>query len=85
MEEVKEALEEVEWEMLAKEQFGFSAIIEMIVTSQIPMVCHNGIYDVMFMVRQFVADLPPTYAEFASLVHVHFPQLFDTKVICSEL
>jgi poly(A)-specific ribonuclease len=48
------------------EELGFSRVIDLIVKSKTPIVGHNMIYDLAFMYHQFIADLPPTFIEYAT-------------------
>lgn len=45
------------------------------------MVGHNPAYDLIYIYNQFIAKLPPTYAEFSKDWHARFPRTYDSKVL----
>ncbi|KAK7197183.1 poly(A)-specific ribonuclease PARN [Novymonas esmeraldas] len=49
-----------------------------------PIVFFNGYTDLMFMLLLLygAADMPPDLPSFKSVVHHHFPSIFDTRVLC---
>jgi len=51
----------------------------------VPIVVHNGLMDLLFVMTHFHSHtLPSTYEEAKALVHDYFPQLYDTKILSSE-
>ena len=67
---------------LMREQMGFSLVVEAIIKAKKPLVGHNAMYDWLYLFNQFVAPLPPTYAEFIAKWHECFPWTYDNKVLC---
>lgn len=67
---------------------GFSRVIEVIMKSKKPLIGHNMIFDIAFILRQFVSrdcDLPKTYDLFAKEWKKNFPQkVYDTKVLAAS-
>lgn len=51
---------------------------------KIPLIVHDGILDLLFLFRHFVAPLPPTWAECKMLLNEYFPTVYDTMVLSSE-
>lgn len=52
---------------------------------QIPIVVHNGLMDILFLMTHFVQwQLPSSYVDFKQLVHSHFPLVYDTKLMSTE-
>ena len=41
-------------------------------------------FDIAFLVEQFIAPLPSSYDEFAELWTDHFPDNFDTKTLAGS-
>ena len=62
---------------------GFSKVIKKISASNKPVVGHNMLMDICFMINQFVAPLPETLSEFKSLLNRHFPFVCDTKLMAN--
>ncbi|KPA86200.1 putative ribonuclease [Leptomonas pyrrhocoris] len=53
---------------------------------QKPMVLYNGYSDLMFILLSLYGpqEMPPTLAAFKYVVHRHFPELYDTRIlVCS--
>ncbi len=48
---------------------GFTRVIEILIDSKKPMTGHNMIFDLAFIINQFVSELPENYVKFAALVH----------------
>ena len=68
---------------LYNEEYGFTEIIDILIDAKLPIIGHNMIYDVMFMYRQFIDDLPETYDAFVKKWRENFPKTYDTKLISS--
>lgn len=51
-----------------------------IVRSQVPLVIHNGLFDLVYLYQSFFGPLPDTYESFAFDLYNMFPAgIFDTK------
>lgn len=52
---------------------------------RIPIVCHNGLMDLLFLLTHFHShQLPDTYVEAKALIHDTFPLIYDTKILATE-
>jgi len=63
---------------------GFRRVWTLLKTHRRPAVFHNGFFDLLFMAAAFECYLPHALWEFKSLIHSHFPVLFDTKVLAES-
>ncbi|EKX51759.1 hypothetical protein GUITHDRAFT_102366 [Guillardia theta CCMP2712] len=66
---------------ILQSRLGFRHIFNVLSSSKKPMVVHNGLYDLMFLISHFECRLPNTLMEFKSIVHRSFPQVYDTKYL----
>ena len=66
-------------ETLIIEAFGFSRIIQEIISCQKVIVGHNCFSDLVRIYQNFIDDLPLHYPEFKKFLHVAFPDIYDTK------
>lgn len=48
------------------------------------LVGHNIYQDLFYLIRQFFQPLPEEYAAFKNLVHSIFPNILDTKFLCTH-
>jgi len=64
---------------------GFSLVVEELAKSKKPLVGHNMFFDMLFLYQQFIAELPPIFADFIESFSSHFPAIYDTKCISSTL
>ena len=64
-----------------KQEIGFSKIIEILIESKKPMAGHHMIFDLAYLLNQFVEELPPTYIEFAKRIHEMFPMIYDSRTL----
>lgn len=52
---------------------------------KIPLVVHNGLMDLMFLMTHFHSPkLPDNWDDCKSLVHSHFPVIYDTKIMATD-
>jgi hypothetical protein len=52
---------------------------------KIPLVVHNGLHDLLFLLTHFHSPLlPDTWEECKQIIHSHFPVIYDTKTMASE-
>lgn len=52
--------------------------------SKIPLIVHDGLLDLLFLIKHLVSPLPSTWHECKTLLHKYFPIVFDTMVLSSE-
>lgn len=54
-------------------------------TSGIPIVVHNGLMDLLFLMTHFVSPtLPDRWQDAKSMIHDQFPTVYDTKCLAEE-
>ena len=63
---------------------GFSLIIKALIEAKKPFIGHNCMYDILFIYRQFIGDLPNSYIQFAKEWNMLFPYTYDTKFMSSN-
>jgi len=52
---------------------------------KIPLVVHNGLMDLLFLMTHFHSPkLPDNWNDCKSLVHSHFPVIYDTKMMATD-
>jgi len=66
-----------------KSEYGFTHIIDKLIEAKKPIIGHNMIFDIMFLYRQFIDDLPKSYDEFVKGWTNAFPVTYDTKLMSS--
>ncbi|PIN00030.1 Poly(A)-specific ribonuclease [Handroanthus impetiginosus] len=64
---------------------GFREVIDLISTSQRPIVAHNSLNDFTFIHSKFLAPLPPTMDEFRSSLLFAFPHILDVNNLMKEI
>ena len=72
---------EQEVEELYQSELGFTRIVELLINAKKPLIGHNMIYDVAFMFKQFLQELPINFVDFVNTWRANFPMLYDTKVL----
>ncbi|CAG9465399.1 unnamed protein product [Pedinophyceae sp. YPF-701] len=81
-----EAAKEREWFDGIHAKAGFSCVLELIRDSNLPVVGHNMLFDLMFVMNDFVqSPLPPSWAGFRQLTQEYFPAgVYDTKYLAKN-
>jgi poly(A)-specific ribonuclease len=51
---------------------------------KIPLVVHNGMQDILFLLTHFHGALPENWKECKHLIHSYFPVVYDTKIMANE-
>ncbi|PWA55758.1 polynucleotidyl transferase, ribonuclease H-like superfamily protein [Artemisia annua] len=69
-------LQDVEEEQ-SKRVRGFREVIDLISTSQKPVIAHNSLNEFTVIHSKFLSPLPPTMDEFKSSLHSAFPNIID--------
>ncbi|XP_051143779.1 poly(A)-specific ribonuclease PARN-like [Andrographis paniculata] len=64
---------------------GFREVIDLISTSQKPVIVHNSLADFTFIHSKFLAPLPMTIDEFMSSLLSEFPQVIDVNHLMEEV
>ncbi|KAF9954320.1 hypothetical protein BGZ70_010601 [Mortierella alpina] len=60
---------------------GFRAVIDLLAACGKPIVGHNIVIDLAYILAQFVGPLPPTIEEYKKMIHNTFPNVMDTKYV----
>ncbi|XP_063900675.1 poly(A)-specific ribonuclease PARN-like [Zophobas morio] len=60
---------------------GFRNLFKLLVASKKPLIGHNLLYDLLFMLNSFQGPLPNSWADAKNLVHSLFPEIYDTKLL----
>ena len=66
-----------------EKSLGFRRVFNDLVACKKPMVGHNLLIDLLFMMRWLDADLPSNIADFRTRLHDMMPSIYDTKFIAS--
>ncbi|WCJ37250.1 Polynucleotidyl transferase ribonuclease H-like superfamily protein [Euphorbia peplus] len=64
---------------------GFREVIDLISSSQKPVVTHNSLNDLTFIHSKFLAPLPPSMEEFMCSLRSAFPQVIDVNNLMKEI
>lgn len=64
---------------------GFREVIDLISTSQKPVVAHNSLNDFTFIHSKFLAPLPPLMDEFRISLRLVFPHVIDINHLMDEI
>jgi len=62
----------MEIQNLYNREMGFSLVVKALIDSKKPIIGHNMIYDIIYLLNQFVMPLPADYAEFVKEVMTFF-------------
>ncbi|KAF9972330.1 hypothetical protein BGZ73_004567 [Actinomortierella ambigua] len=60
---------------------GFRTVIDMLSESRKPIVGHNIVIDLAYILAQFVGPLPDTMEGYKQMIHATFPTVIDTKYL----
>ncbi|KAG5464483.1 hypothetical protein LSCM1_00673 [Leishmania martiniquensis] len=66
-------------------KLGFRQFWKLLVQSKKPIVGHNFMQDVMFMIHMHETTLPENYIEFKKLLQRKLPAIYDTKTMAAKL
>ncbi|KAF9087976.1 hypothetical protein BGX29_000536 [Mortierella sp. GBA35] len=58
---------------------GFREVIDILSACTKPIVGHNIVVDLAYILAQFVGPLPPTVEGYKKMIHKTFPTVMDTK------
>ncbi|KAK3003306.1 hypothetical protein RJ639_018328 [Escallonia herrerae] len=75
----------IEEEEQNKRLRGFREVIDVISTSQKPVVAHNSLNDFACIHTKFLSPLPPTLEEFTCSLRLVFPHLLDLNHLMKEI
>ncbi|KAF3337460.1 poly(A)-specific ribonuclease PARN-like protein [Carex littledalei] len=64
---------------------GFREVIDLISSSQKPIVSYNCLNDFTFIHEKFIAPLPPSMHEFACSLKMVFPEILDLGHLMKEI
>ncbi|KAK3836158.1 MAG: ribonuclease H-like domain-containing protein [Linnemannia gamsii] len=60
---------------------GFREVIDILSACNKPIVGHNIVVDLAYILAQFVGPLPPTVEGYKKMIHKTFPTVMDTKYV----
>ncbi|KAF9084676.1 hypothetical protein BGX23_010328 [Mortierella sp. AD031] len=60
---------------------GFREVIDILSACTKPIVGHNIVVDLAYILAQFVGPLPPTVEGYKKMIHKTFPTVMDTKYV----
>ncbi|KAG0274140.1 hypothetical protein BGZ95_010065 [Linnemannia exigua] len=60
---------------------GFREVIDILSACKKPIVGHNIVVDLAYILAQFVGTLPPTVEGYKRMIHKTFPTVMDTKYV----
>ncbi|KAI7820774.1 ribonuclease H-like domain-containing protein [Gamsiella multidivaricata] len=60
---------------------GFRSVIDILSACGKPIVGHNIVIDLAYILAQFVGPLPPTMEGYKEMIHRTFPTVMDTKYV----
>jgi len=63
---------------------GFRKVIDAIISSKKPFLCHNGFYDLLHSYHRFIDFLPETLQQWKQDFNKLIPVMIDTKQLCSN-
>ncbi|XQJ32115.1 poly(A)-specific ribonuclease PARN, putative [Leishmania guyanensis] len=66
-------------------QLGFRQFWKILLKSRKPIVGHNFMQDIMFMIHMHETPLPVDYLEFKKLLQHTLPTIYDTKTMATKL
>ncbi|EER17562.1 conserved hypothetical protein [Perkinsus marinus ATCC 50983] len=70
---------------LVREKLGFRRVWKAILQAKKPIILHNGMLDLMWMMQEFDQDLPSELANFKARARQLFPSgVYDTRQIAIE-
>lgn len=64
---------------------GFSNLVKEIIAARKPLIGHNLIYDLYYIIELFVQPLPITYQGMRDLLQKLFPSIIDTKTVAIDV
>jgi len=62
---------------------GFRRVFHLLTECKKPLVVHNGMFDLMFMLHHIDTPLPEKLSEFGAIIHDYFPEIYDTKFLAT--
>ncbi|KAI7872161.1 ribonuclease H-like domain-containing protein [Spinellus fusiger] len=72
-----------QFEKDCEEATGLSKVVGWISESKKILVGHNVLLDLCHIINQFITPLPDNFYDFKTLVHELFPNIVDTKHLCT--
>lgn len=60
------------------------AILDYISEAKLPIISHNGIFDLMHLYDKFYEPLPEKLEDFKKNMNALFPHIYDTKYMLSN-
>ncbi|KAG0249642.1 hypothetical protein BG011_009056 [Mortierella polycephala] len=79
--EMQQKMKLLDLERDIENSIGFRAVIDMLSACKKPIVGHNIVVDLAYILAQFVGPLPPTVDGYKKMIHDTFPIVMDTKYV----
>mmetsp|Transcript_102272 Transcript_102272/g.305372 ORF Transcript_102272/g.305372 Transcript_102272/m.305372 type:complete len:555 (-) Transcript_102272:70-1734(-) len=80
----REAKARAEKEKEYAQKIGFLRVFKALSEAKKPLIGHNCMYDLLFMMSHFEAPLPKSYETFREVLQNRFPLLLDTKLLATR-
>ncbi len=68
-------------ETTMRDAIGFRCIIDVLLKVKKPLVVHHGLFDTTKLMANFIGELPETLSGFKRMLKLHFPVIWDTRVL----
>jgi len=81
----RQRVQELDKIRLFHHEIGIRRIFSLLVNCKKPLIVHNGLYDLMFLINHLDVPLPDTYQGFNKIIRDYFPMVFDTKYIAAKV
>ncbi|CAN0163702.1 unnamed protein product, partial [Scytosiphon promiscuus] len=63
---------------------GFRRVLDVLFEAGKPVICHNGLLDLLHTYNKFVGPIPEGLDEGTRALHALLPRLFDSKVVMAK-
>jgi hypothetical protein len=67
-----------------RKAIGFAAVYDLLTEYRGPIVGHNCLFDILFLLKWLEGPLPGDFAEFRALMSKTLPRVYDTKFLAAE-
>lgn len=67
-----------------RDAVGFAAVYDLLTEFKGPIVGHNCLFDILFLMKWLEGPLPDDFAEFRELLSQRLPNIYDTKFFAAE-
>jgi len=67
-----------------RESEGFLRVWRALVAAKVPVLVHNGLFDLLFLHDALIGPLPAPCTQFKAAVHAALPEVWDTKLLADQ-